>query len=40
MAFARSLHTFNRSKKMNSNYHAVYLSIATKVLVVDLYAVQ
>ena len=35
MAFARSLHTFNCSKKMNCNYHAkaVYLSIATKVLV-------
>jgi len=37
MAYARSLHTFNRSKKMNCNYHA-RLS-ATKALV-DLYAVQ
>ena len=42
MAFARSLHTFNRSKKMNCKLSckAVYTSIASKALVMDLYTVQ
>ena len=41
MAFARSLHTFNRSKKMNCELcKAVYTSIASKVLVMDQYTVQ
>ena len=42
MAFARSLHTFNRSKKMNCKLSckAVYSSIASKALVMDLYTVQ
>ena len=42
MAFARSLHTFNRSKKMNCKLSckAVYPSIASKALVKDQYTVQ
>ena len=42
MAFARSLHTFNRSKKMNCKLSckAVYPSIASKALVMDQYTVQ
>ena len=42
MAFARSLHTFNRSKKMNCKLSckAVYASIASKALVMDQYTVQ
>ena len=39
MAFARSLHTFNRNKKMNCKLcKAVYTSIASKVM--ELYIVQ
>ena len=41
MAFARSLHTFNCSKKMNCELcKAVYTSIASKALVMDQYTVQ
>ena len=42
MAFARSLHAFNRSKKMNCKLSckAVYPSIASKALVMDQYTVQ
>ena len=42
MAFARSLHTFNRSKKMNCKLSckAVYTSIASKALEMDQYTVQ
>ena len=41
MAFARSLHTFNCSKKMNCELcKAVYTSIALKALVMDQYTVQ
>ena len=40
-AFARSLHTFNCSKKMNCELcKAVYTSIASKALVMDQYTVQ
>ena len=39
-AFARSLHTFNRSKKMNCKLpcKAVYPSMASKALVMDQYS--
>ena len=41
MAFARSLHTFNCSKKMNCELcKAVYTSIASKALVMDQYTVS
>ena len=42
MAFARSLHMFHRSKKMNCKLSckAVYTSIASKALVMDQYIVQ
>ena len=41
MAFARSLHTFNRSKKMNcESCKAVYTWRASKALVMDQYTVQ
>ena len=41
-AFMGSLHTFNRSKKMNCKLSckAVYTSIASKALVMDQYTIQ